>query len=178
MDRGFSPRARQRRTGLFGAAMVLAGLGMGLGAIASTVTATSRRPTAPGRTTSVGMVMTASAGDSLGAARAWAREAYPFGLRECPRVTDDYYAACMDQMRQEAKAEAESRSVRAEWAASEPPPAYIPEPELEPAFEPAVSVDARAESSAAPESFVPIGTPLPDDLDGQVAPEVSSPPAG
>ncbi len=155
--------------------MVLAGLGMGLGVVASSATVSARRPIPPMRASAAGLDPASAGGDSLAAARAWARDAYPFGLRDCPRVTDDYYAACMDQMRQEALAEADNRAARERFAAFEPPPAYVPEPEVAPA-DPVM--DFQDQMPSEPTATIPIGMPLPDDVDGQVELEVSSPPAG
>jgi hypothetical protein len=167
-------RRQARRKGVIGGAMVLAALGMGLGAVASTVTASSRKPLGPLPSGSMGLVQAADDGGAA-AAREWARSAYPFGLRDCPRVTDDYYTTCMAQMQVEAKADAADRAARARWAAAEPVPAYIPETPPE-AIEPVAGY--REEVAVDPAPNLSMDDPQPQDLDGQVEPMVSSPRAG
>lgn len=153
--------------------LVLASAGLWLGALASTVTSDALKPLGP--TPRLAGAEPAVAPEPVGPAIAWARSAYAFGLRDCPRVTESYYAACMAQMREEARLAEAWRAEQARWAAAEPMPVYVPEPAL------AEDVpDQPVRAVYAPDDDVE-GTapPAVDDVDGWVAPpEVSSPPAG
>jgi hypothetical protein len=160
--------------------LVLAGAGIWLGALASTVTSETLKPLGP-RPIESAAADDAAGSEPIGPAIAWARQAYAFGLRDCPRVTDTYYAACMQQMREEARLAAEWQRQQAQWAAAEPQPAYYPEPEpVQPPAIEQVSYEP-APAASAPQAYAEEpAAPAPDDVDGLVEPppEVSSPPAG
>lgn len=159
--------------------LVLAGAGIWLGVLASTFTSTTLKPLGP-RPADGAAAADAAAGEPIGPAIAWARQAYAFGLRDCPRVTDAYYAACMQQMREEERLAAEWARQQAQWAAAEPQIAYRPEPEpaqIQPAAIEQVSYAPEPAAYAPDVALEGPAAPAAEDVDGVVAPpEISSPP--
>lgn len=155
--------------------LVLAGAGLWLGALASTLTTNSLKPLGPApQLAGIDSSMTA-AQEPIGPAIAWARSAYAFGLRDCPRVTESYYAACMAQMREEARLAEAWKVQQARWAAAEPAPVYLPEP-VTAEDVPEQPVRAVYAPDSYPEEPAP---PAAEDVDGWVEPpEISLPPAG
>lgn len=159
--------------------LVLAGVGLWLGALASTSTSESLKRLGPPPTERAA-AQDLEPNEAIGPAIAWARTAYAFGLRDCPRVTEIYYAACQKQMKEEERLAAEWKRQQAQWARAEPQIAYSPE--LEPvrtsAVEQASYELARDFPIAEPGEEEPT-PPAPEDVDGVVAPpSLSSPPAG
>lgn len=158
--------------------LVLAGAGLWLGVLASTYTSNTLKPLGP-RPIASTAAEHAAASEPIGPAIAWARQAYAFGLRDCPRVTDTYYAACMRQMQEEERLAAEWQRQQAQWASAEPQAVYYPEPE--PVQAPAIEQVSYEPAAYAPKPVVEEpAAPALEDVDGVVAPppEISSPPAG
>lgn len=78
--------------------MLLVGSGIGMGALASSLTSSAvvwRAP--PAIPVTAEPVQTAP--DHAGAGRAWARSAFNGGLRECPKMNPEFLAACQAEMK-------------------------------------------------------------------------------
>jgi len=82
------------------------------------------------------------AGSPDESARRWARQAFDVGLRDCPKVTPRFEAACRAQMAEEVRLAQAAAAARAEFAAAfDHQPVYVPEPRVDP--EPAPLPAAR-----------------------------------
>lgn len=174
-------RTGHRRGWLALRGVALMGAGLWLGTLASAWTSDRMKPLAPAAFARAAEPTAADPGE---AARSWARHAFGVGLRECPRVSDAFHAACAAQMAEEARLAAEAAEAR--YAAYEPP-AYVPEPMPEPGIEQEAYAIDDAPAQLLPAVYV-VGEPAPEDMDGIVEPPeiaaaappqpmVSSPPA-
>jgi hypothetical protein len=83
---------------MFAAIALLIGGGAGLGAVVSSFTSASIKPLAQTRAP---MTQTAMIGsiDQESAAKNWARTAFDGGLRQCPAMNPEFFAACEAEMK-------------------------------------------------------------------------------
>jgi hypothetical protein len=187
MRRPIANRSVWRQGRRVAGGVALVGAGLWLGALASAYTTDSLKPLPP---SAPAQLVEEAGPDDSASARAWARHAYGVGLRECPRVTEAYFAACSAQMEEEAKLAAAAAQWRQASAAAEAEvPAWVPEPEPDSyvpvRFEPGPEAAAPAPEMRVPAASEPDGDgewhgPAAENMDGVVAPpdSVSSPPVG
>lgn len=145
--------------------VALAGAGLWLGTLASAWTSDRMKPLAPAALAREAEPTVADPGE---AARSWARHAFGVGLRECPRVSEAFHAACAAQMAEETRLAAAAAEWQARYAAYEPP-AYVPEPVPEPEIAPEAYAVEEAPGPLLPAIHV-VGEPAPEDMDGIVEP--------
>lgn len=79
-------------------ALLLIGTGIGIGALASSLTSAALVWRAPPRFPSTAEPVKLTR-DQASAGRAWARSAFDGGLRECPKMNPEFIAACQAEIK-------------------------------------------------------------------------------
>lgn len=95
-------RSIGRKASWFGAVALLISGGIGVGALASSLTSDALVWRAPARMAMTDAPISAPV-DQASAGQAWARSAFDGGLRQCPQMNDDFLAACQEEMKKLAE---------------------------------------------------------------------------
>jgi hypothetical protein len=95
-------RSIDRKASWFAVPALLACGGIGMGALASSLTSDARVWRPPSHIPVTDEPVAAPV-DQASAGQAWARSAYDGGLRQCPQMNDAFLAACQEEMRKLAE---------------------------------------------------------------------------
>lgn len=173
-------RSLRRKTSWLALGALLICGGIGLGAIASSLTTSSIVWRPPPRLALAAEPLGPTPVDQAGAGQAWARTAFDSGLRQCPKMNSEFLAACEAEMAALASRPALPSGsyggplLITKVEASVPEPeydSYEPEPpELTQADEYPWDGDRMAEVSARVAEFIPSGR-TPDNYPAAAPPE-------